>query len=133
MANWRLTSQTVHNITEALDAGVWGENRATTLAPFTTGDRLAFYCSRQWRGFVATGRVTGAVFRSDDRIWMTGLYPFRIPIRVDEGPSDKPIEPSAVLEHLGQTRFEHAAPRKGVIPLTDREFKAIEELLRAIA
>jgi hypothetical protein len=133
MANWRLTSQTIHNITEALDAGVWGENRSSTLEPFSKGDRLAFYSSaggKRARGFVATGTVAGDVFKSDDVIWMTGLYPFRLPIQVDEGPLELPVDPAVVLERLGQRSFENMAPRKAVIALTDREFDTIETLVR---
>lgn len=130
MAYWRFTSQTAVNIIEALDAGVWGENRASTLAPVKEGDRVAFYSTQQRKGFVATGTVIGPMIKSSEIVWMTGIYPFRVPIRTDVGPRQTSVDPAAVLEQLGQRRFEHAAPRKGVIPLSPSEFAAIEGALR---
>jgi hypothetical protein len=134
VANWRLTSQTVNNITLALESGVWGEHRSSTLAPFSVGDRVAFYCSggglAKKRGFVATGTVVGEVFQSNDRIWATGLYPFRLPTHVNDGPFETPLDPSRVLERLNQTRFENMAPRKAVFLLADVEYEAIADLVR---
>jgi len=131
MSYWRVTSWTVENIRVALNAGVWGEERPTALAHLRESDRLVFYSTdSRKKGFWATGTVMGPMYVAHDPVWHTGFYPFRIPLRVDVGPAQKPIQPKAVFEILGVTRLSHSAPRKAIIPLTAKEFQTIEALIR---
>lgn len=88
---------------------------------------MAFYCSGSRKGFLATGTVVGPIFTSDKPLWFTGIYPVRIPIHVAAGPTARPIDPKIILRRVGQDRFQNAAPRKAIIPLTRAEFLAVEK------
>ena len=78
--------------------GVWGSD-IDRFSDWKKGDILAFKVGKSLAGIA---EVTGEAFFSEKRIWQTGFYPFRIPIKFTHflAVEDRPELVGAIREAL---------------------------------
>lgn len=126
---WRLSTLSKENIDIAVRAGLWGTARGLGTKGIAAGDRVVFYVSRgRDAGYWGTATVRSGVFKDHVEVWLDDIYPFRFKLAVDKAARTTSVKSPDLMARLGAARLTHVS-QIGVIPLTAKEFRAIEELL----
>lgn len=73
----RITKLDEYQFLSCFKYSLWG-SRSARFRDWQKGDRLAFIVDKALAGYA---EVSGESFRSDERVWDDGLFPYRIPIK----------------------------------------------------